>query len=251
MLHPYAPRIELNRTSDIPLHVQISQPIERAIIAGELSAGTAIENEISMAHRLKVSRPTARRAMQTLVEQGLLIRRRGKGTIVAPKPRHRLLKLTSLNEELRVRGQHPSTEILAYNMVPATVKMAQQLDCPLGTPVLELERLRYRDGEPIALLYNWMRADLAPSFADLEQHGLYELIRQSGMIIASTTQSVGAERPTRRQAKLLTIPLRQPVLTINRTAFNETGDIIEWGIHTYRGDLYRYESTVFSHGEHA
>ncbi|USR79518.1 GntR family transcriptional regulator [Arcanobacterium pinnipediorum] len=249
MLRQYQPRIELNRTSDIPLHMQISEPIERAIVDGQLSAGTVIENEISMARRLQVSRPSVRRAMQTLVEQGLLIRQRGKGTIVAPKPRHRLLKLTSLNEELRVQGQHPTTQILAYNVVAANSKMAHQLDCLPGSPVLELERLRYRDGVPIALLYNWMRADIAPSFADLEQYGLYELIRKSGTTIASTTQSVGAERPTRRQAKLLTIPLRQPVLTINRTAFDDTGDIVEWGIHTYRGDLYRYESTVFAQGE--
>ncbi|WP_216387129.1 GntR family transcriptional regulator [Arcanobacterium phocae] len=249
MLHPYAPRIELNRTSDIPLHVQISEPIERAIIAGDLTAGTVIENEISMAHRLKVSRPTARRAMQTLVEQGLLIRRRGKGTVVAPKPRHRLLKLSSLNEELRRQGQHPTTHILTYNVIPATARMAQRLDCVAGTPILELERLRYRDGEPIAVLYNWIRADLAPSYGDLEQRGLYELLRESGTIIASTTQAVTAEKPSRRHAKLLTIPTRQPVLTINRTAFDDRGDIIEWGIHTYRGDLYTYESTVFAQGE--
>ncbi|QCX46077.1 GntR family transcriptional regulator [Arcanobacterium haemolyticum] len=249
MIHQYQPRIELNRTSDTPLHVQISEPIERAITDGTLAAGTAIENEISMARRLNVSRPTARRAMQTLVEQGLLIRRRGKGTIVAPKPRHRIFKLTSLNEELRGQGKHPTTHILTYNVMPASHKMAHQLDCLEGAPILELERLRYRDGVPVAVLYNWMRADLAPSFADLEKRGLYELIRDSGITIASTTQSVSAERPSRRHAKLLTIPTRQPVLTINRTAFDEHGDIIEWGIHTYRGDLYTYESTVFAQGE--
>lgn len=245
----YEPHINLNRDSSTPLHAQISEPIERDIFDGKLQPGTVIENEVSLAARLNVSRPTARRAMQTLVEQGLLLRRRGKGTIVAPKPKHRPFKLSSLNEELRFQGKNPTTEILKYNVITASAQMAEKLDCLVGDRVVELERLRYRDGVPVAILYNWIPAAKAPSYDALLNAGLYETMRTSGITIASTTQAVSAQRPRRRHTKLLGITVKQPVLTIDRTAFDEQGKIVEWGLHTYRGDLYRYESTVFAHTE--
>lgn len=249
MSNVYEPRITLNRDSSTPLHAQISEPIERAIIDGAISPGQLIENEVSMAARLQVSRPTARRAMQTLVDRGLLLRRRGAGTIVAPKPRHRIFHLTSLNEELRSMGKNPTTEVLQYNYKRATAAIAEKLDCETGDQVVELERLRYRDGIPVAILYNWLPVKHAPMREHLEDKGLYELLREHGVDIASTTQSVSAERPHRRDARLLAITTRQPVLTIDRTAFDAEGKIVEWGLHTYRGDLYKYESTVFAQGE--
>lgn len=83
-----------------------------------------------------------------------------------------------------------------------------------------------RDGVPAAILYNWLPAAVAPPRDQLETRGLYELLREAGVVPMSTTQSVGAERPDRRSAKLLAISLRDPVLTIDRTAFNANGEII-------------------------
>ncbi|MFY9262730.1 MAG: GntR family transcriptional regulator [Actinomycetaceae bacterium] len=245
----YQPNIVLDRESPTPLHAQISELIGREITEGILSPGTLLENEVSLARRLKVSRPTARRAMQTLVEQGLLLRRRGAGTIVAPKPRHRIGRLSSLNEEIRGAGKLPSTEVLTYQHTAASETVARLLDRPIGSPVVELERLRYRDGVPLAILYNWLPAEFAPGSAELNKSGLYELMRNAGVKIASTTQSVSAERPKLRHAKLLAITPRQPVLIIERTAFDDHGHVVEWGRHVYRGDLYHYESTVFAQAD--
>lgn len=246
---PFAPSIALDRSSSTPLHQQISEPLSRLIQAGKLVAGTLIENEVSMARRLDVSRPTARRAMQTLVEEGLLIRKRGRGTVVAPKPLHRRMRVSSLNDELQSAGKHPTTEILRYNLRPATTDMARKLDIAIGADVVEIERLRYREGIPIAVLYNWLPAAYAPAYVDLQERGLYELLRERGMNIASTTQIVTATPPRRRIARLLEITKTTPVLTIERTGFGSAGEIIEWGLHTYRGDMYRYESTVFASAE--
>ncbi|QOQ39638.1 GntR family transcriptional regulator [Trueperella pecoris] len=245
----FEPAIELDRASHLPLHAQISAPIRRAILEGHILPGTPIENEISMAQRLKVSRPTARQALQSLVEGGFLLRRRGVGTIVAPQPKRQLMRLPSLHEELQAEGHESSTEILQYNHRRATEAIAEQLGVEVDAPVIELERLRKRDGVPVAILYNWLSAEIAPSRDQLDGHGLYELLRRAGVELTSTTQSVGAERPDKREAKLLAISMRDPVLTIDRTAFNSRGDIVEWGFHIYRGDLYRYESTVFAQPE--
>lgn len=244
----YEPAVELDRSSSQPLHAQISAPIKHAILEGHLLPGTRIENEVSMSRRLNVSRPTTRQALQSLVEGGFLLRRRGVGTVVAPQPVRQLMRLPSLHEEIIAAGHESTTEILNYNHRRATDAIAAQLGVPIDSPVAELERLRKRDGAPVAILYNWLPAAITPPRDKLENHGLYELLRQAGVELASTTQSVGAERPDRREAKLLAISLRDPVLTIDRTAFDPRGAIIEWGFHIYRADLYRYESTVFAQG---
>ncbi|MGV9196551.1 GntR family transcriptional regulator [Arcanobacterium canis] len=242
----YIPKITLDRTSDIPLHRQISLPIEEAIIGGELTPGTLIENEIDLAQRVGVSRPTARRAMQTLVDRGLLLRKRGTGSVVAPRAAHRPAHMPSLNTDLRNAGEHPTTQVLTYNDKLATAAIAAKLGVDVGTQVVELERLRLRNGTPMAILYNWLPVAIMPAREDLEERGLYELLAEKGIIVASTQQTVSALRPDRREARLLAISTRQPVLTIERTAYDTTGKIIEWGLHTHRGDLYQYTSRVFT-----
>ncbi len=242
----WKPKISLNRSTSTPLHEQISEPIQRAILDGIITPGTLIENEVALASRLQVSRPTTRRAMQTLVDRGLLLRRRGSGTIVAPKTRHQINLLSSLYTDIRREGKVSTTDILHYELISANKLIAEKLGCSIGEPVLELERLRFKDGIPVAILFNWLPKQIAPSYNDLLNEGLYQLLLNNGVDISSTEQSVGAERPKRRAAKLLGITTREPVLTINRTAFDEEGRIIEWGRHIYRGDIYRYESTVFS-----
>ncbi|MDP9806450.1 DNA-binding GntR family transcriptional regulator [Trueperella bonasi] len=244
MIEKFRPAIELDRNSSAPLHAQISAPIRRAILDGVLRPGTPIENEVSLAKRLQVSRPTARQALQTLVEAGLLQRRRGVGTIVSPNPHHQLLQLPSLHEEIQEAGHESSTHILQYNHRRATEAIAKQLGIEVEASVVELERLRLRDGEPVAILYNWLPAAIVPPRDALETSGLYELLRASGNSPTSTRQSVGAERPNKREAALLSISMRDPVLTIDRTAFDARGKIVEWGFHIYRADLYRYQSTV-------
>lgn len=246
MAQHFEPEIELDRESRTPLHKQISTPIEEAILGGQLKPGTLIENEVDLAKRLHVSRPTARRAMQTLVDLGLLQRKRGTGTVVTPKRTHRPTRLSSLHDDIAAAGQKPTTEVLSYERRAATSAIASALDCEVGDHVVEVERLRLKDGVPVAILYNWIPAHLAPSRDELEEYGLYQLFERRGITLGSTEQSVGAERPSRRDAVLLGISVKQPVLTIERTAFDVDGQIVEWGLHTFRGDLYRYSSTVFA-----
>ena len=180
MAKKFIPAITIDRNSGEPLHLQISAPIKQAIIEGKIGPGTRIETEVAMAQRLAVSRPTTRQALQSLVASGYLLRRRGVGTVVAPRPRHQLMRLPSLHEELISAGHTSTTEILQYNHRRATEAIAGQLGIELGAPVVELERLRKRDDQPVAILYNWLPAALAPPRQALLDRGLYELLRERG-----------------------------------------------------------------------
>ena len=125
---PYVPDITLDRSSPVPLYFQISEPIAQLINSGALPADTRLEDELSMAARLHVSRPTARQALQRLVDRGLLTRRRGVGTIRVPDvTSHRPMELTSLMRDLVDAGHKVHTTIQRYEARPANAQEADAL----------------------------------------------------------------------------------------------------------------------------
>ena len=117
--------VELDRSSPVPLYYQLAQAIEAAIRDGELAPGDRFENELALAKRLTLSRPTTRRAIQELVDKGLLVRKRGVGTQVVQNPVHRRVELTSLFDDLARAGQEPTTELLDYRVGLADEEVAR------------------------------------------------------------------------------------------------------------------------------
>ena len=110
--------VRIDRETPVPLYHQLAEQLSAAIARGDLQPGDAFENEVAMADRLGLSRPTVRRAIQELVAQGLLLRRRGLGTRVAGRQIHRRAELTSLFDDLRRAGSgEPHTEVLVHEIV--------------------------------------------------------------------------------------------------------------------------------------
>ncbi len=116
-----------NRSSRVPLYFQIAARIEEAIRSGALPAGARLENEIALSERLDLSRPTVRRAIQELVDKGLVVRRRGIGTQVVHGDVTRQVELTSLHGDLERAGQKPSTQLLLREATNATPQVAAAL----------------------------------------------------------------------------------------------------------------------------
>src|SRR6478736_6021625 len=119
--------IGIDRSGPIPLYFQIARSLEQAIADGTLAPGARLENEVALGERLGLSRPTVRRAIQELVDRGLLVRRRGVGTQVVHGPVNRKVELSSLYEDLDVNGRKPTTEVLAAEVVPADGLAAERL----------------------------------------------------------------------------------------------------------------------------
>src|SRR4249919_2069512 len=118
------PRLVIDRNSPVPLYFQVAQHFEDAIHTGVIPTGTLFQNEVDLAASLGLSRPTMRRAMQHLVDKGLVVRRRGIGTrVVQPKLR-RPLELTSLYYDLFFVNETPTTETLSFQTVQATDDVA-------------------------------------------------------------------------------------------------------------------------------
>ena len=152
--------LAVDRSSPIPLWFQVAQHFEQSIAAGTLPQGSLLDNEIVLAERLGISRPTMRRAMEQLVDQGLVVRRRGIGTrVVQPKVR-RPLELTSLHDDLSTTGQEPTTVVLRFETVGADARSPAGSGSRRATRSSCIERLRSALEQPIARMTNWLPADV-------------------------------------------------------------------------------------------
>lgn len=242
----YAPDVLVDRESPTPLYEQIARPIEAAILSGALPAGAMIEDEVSMARRLDVARPTARRALQELANKGLITRRRGVGTRVTPPHVHRSMQLSSLNEDLVAAGFTPSTRVLSYEVREATPQEAEELGVEAGTGILAISRLRLADDHPLAVLTNCIPLDIAPSWQDLGAHGLYQCLRAAGIDISSASQEIGARGATDQEAEMLDEEPGAPLLTMHRVGRTADGRAVEVGQHVYRPSLYSFRFSLFA-----
>jgi DNA-binding GntR family transcriptional regulator len=239
---PDRPQVLVDRASPVPLYFQVARQLEQAIESGVLPPGSRLDNEIALAEELGLSRPTMRQAIQYLVDKGLLVRKRGVGTHVARARVRRPVGLTSLFDDLTSSGKRPTTTVLSHTVEAASGAVAAALEVPEGTSVIMLERLRRADGEPLAIMRNHLRADLVPLQPELLEHrGLYEVLREAGVALASATQSIGARRATAAEAELLDEPRGAPLLTMRRTTFDDRGLVVEFGDHLYRASRYSFE----------
>lgn len=237
--------LDLDRSGPIPLYYQVATELERAIQDGTLHRGARLENELALSQRLGLSRPTVRRAIQELVDKGLLVRRRGVGTQVVQGKVTRTVELTSLYEDLERAGQTPRTRLLDWRLGSGTADAADALKVPADAPVLRFRRLRTADGLPLAVLDNTLPPDHADlDVAALETHGLYQLLRQRGVTIRVAQQRIGAREATDEESRLLDLPAGAAVLTMSRTVFDSMGKAVEFGSHCYRPDRYSFEVTL-------
>lgn len=236
--------VELDRSSPVPLYYQLAQAIEAAIRDGDLAPGDRFENELALAKRLTLSRPTTRRAIQELVDKGLLVRKRGVGTQVVQNPVHRRVELTSLFDDLTRAGQSPTTELLDYQRAVVDEDIATELNLAAGAEVVKISRLRCANGEPLAVMTNYLPAELAPDADELEGSGLYQALRTRGVHIRLARQRIGAKPATRTEARLLEEKPGAPLLTMSRTAFDDSGKAVEFGSHCYRASRYFFETTL-------
>ena len=183
----------LDRSGPVPLYYQVSNLLEEAIHDETLPAGARLENEVALSARLGLSRPTIRRAIQELVDKGLLVRRRGIGTQVVHGRVTRNVELTSLYEDLERTGQKPETLLLSSSVEGADEKTAEALGVEVGSPTLHLARMRSADGVPLAILDNVLPEPFVDLDMDsLEKHGLYQLLRGRGVTMRVAKQRIGA-----------------------------------------------------------
>jgi DNA-binding GntR family transcriptional regulator len=237
--------ITIDRASPVPLYFQLAQHFETAIRSGTLKAGARLDNEVELAERLGLSRPTVRAAFGYLANKGMVIRKRGAGTLVAKERIDRDVELTSLYDDLAASGRSPATRVVRNEVGHAPDNVARALKLPERALVICLERIRLADGEPIALMHNFLPAGLVHLSSEmLAEHGLYELLRASGIRLGSATQRMSAKNATAVEGRILNETRGAALLTMERVAFDDSDRPIEFGQHLYRASRYAFTTTL-------
>ncbi len=229
----------LHPESGEPLYRQLQRNLREAVESQSLEPESMLPTEREIAETLSISRVTVRKAVESLVEEGLLTRRQGAGTFVAGRIEKNFAKISSFTEDIEARGRKPSSEWLVRDNGAVTPDESLSLGLSPGTQVFRFHRLRMADGEPMAIEFSTI-----PAFAlgEIDKVGtsLYEALEASG------------NRPIRALQRLRAIPLEGDIaaqlgvmegsagLYIERRGYLASGQTVEITESYYRGDAYDF-----------
>jgi GntR family transcriptional regulator len=223
-----------------PLYVKLRKMIEDAVASGRLKHGDALPAERDIAEAADISRVTVRKAIDELVEEGLLVRRRGSGTfVVKPVPRMQqpLSQLTSFTEDMRRRGMVAGSRWLSRGLFYPTAEETMMLGLVGGARVARIDRLRTANDMPIALERTSLPDDLLPD-PDKIEDSLYLCLLDAGIRPVRANQRISAVLLKDEETKLLGVPPGSAALSVQRIAYLETGRVMEMSRALYRSDAY-------------
>jgi GntR family transcriptional regulator len=198
-----------------------------------------VPSERQLVERLEVSRVTARKALQIIANKGLIVRRPGSGTYIAPRLEQPLSRLSSFSEELRLRGISCSSTCLLRDVAIASSQELMALGMSRGARVARLKRLRRADETPMAIEYCRVPELLLPE-PELIQASLYELLDSLGAPVVRALQTISAVNATPEQARLLGINAGDAVLFVTRLGFGRDGRPMELTESYCRPDVYEF-----------
>lgn len=239
----------LNRESAVALHSQISDRIRARIASGEWPSNYRLHTEPELATELGVSRGTLRRALATLIEQGLLRQVQGRGTFVTSTLIEPAIaqKLSTLSEDFASQGAHVSTTVLTCDLIEAPRPIASLLDVVPGQRLLLLCRLRSTERGAVALLYNYVRTDLTPGIetVDFTANTLFGTLEDRYQLkIASGRRTFTAEEASPEVSEKLGVRAGSPVQYLEQVTYLADGRPVEYSDVWINSKLLRVTSML-------
>lgn len=234
----------LDKTSYVPLYRQLVDEFVRKIDSGELRPGDRLPSEREMAESLKVSRITARQALDTLEQLGLVYREQGRGTFAAEPRLHHVEGFSSFSEYVIKRGRQPSSRIIKQELIDADQSLQNLLKLQPDEQVLHLVRVRLTDDTPLALQSAYLPQRICPGLenGNLASRSLFETLREEYAVYPTWTEpEICAGAASETEAELLELEPGAPVLVVSALTYTETFEIIEQVRTVYRGtDFWLY-----------
>lgn len=230
--------------SPAPLYQSVESVLAAGIADGSLPPETQLPPEESLIDRFKVSRTTVRKAIQNLIERGLVEIRRGKGTFVTqPKITQELTELTGFVEDMQALGRAPSARLLDKRIVAADETVAHHLALPPGTLVLRLQRVRLADSVAMSFDETYLPRDLGEKVAgnDLEAEPVFALLEEKyDTPLIEAEYKLEATAADAVAAEALQVPTGSPIFLIERTSYTTGNRPVDYERLHYRGDLIRF-----------
>ena len=208
----------------------------------QLGVGSAIPSERQLSSDLGVSRLTVRAALDDLVRDGYLVRRRGSGTFVREPKIAQELTMTSFSEDMERRGMRPGSKTLSLETTMAGAYLGRALHVSPSERIVVAKRLRLADSETMAIETLHVPASVVPDLRpeDLERGSFYELLYDRyGIELAGGVQTIEPTVTNEEESEALGVPLHSPAFQFERTSRSSSGAIVEFVRSIYRGDRYR------------
>jgi GntR family transcriptional regulator len=236
----------IDRASPLPFYYQLKQIILSDIKERRPAPGDRLPGDHELSARYDVSRTVVRQALSELETEGVIERIKGRGTYVAPQKvsEHRVQSLTGLYEDVEARGSHLPSEVRRLEVVPADEHVTQVLAVDIGASVITVERLRFVDDEPWALVIGQLPLQIAPGLVDedLRNQSLYVLLeRKYGVALRHGERSVEASVAGLAMARNLGINPGDPILVLRSTVYGDDERPVEMFVAYHRGDRSRFE----------
>lgn len=240
------PNQQINFESHIPYYIQLMDILKEQIRTAKWLPGDQIPGEQELCSIYNISRTVVRQALLELELDGVINRRKGKGTFIAePKISEGLVQnLTGFYQDMIERGLKPVTSVLHQVVVPANEKVALFLAIQPGTEVIDIQRLRYINDEPIQLVTTYIPYAVFPPLAtvDLTDRSLYAFLeKEGGIFLTRGRRYIEAVLANETEANLLDIERGAPLLMLDSVSYIESGQPIEYYHAVHRGDRSRFE----------
>ncbi|MES2902437.1 MAG: GntR family transcriptional regulator [Pseudomonadota bacterium] len=226
-------------SSSLPLYQQLQRALREAIDRKLFGPDEALPAERQLAIDLSISRITVRKAIDGLVEEGLLVKRPGSGNFINNKVEKNFAKLTSFSEDMRARGRSPRSVWLKRSEGTVTPEEALRLRLSPGAPVYRFNRIRYADDVPMCLEFATIVATCLPSL-DAVGISMYEALEAADKRPVRALQRLSAILLTPEQAELLQSKPGDAGLCVERLGFLRDGSAVEFCRSYFRGDLYDF-----------
>lgn len=226
-----------------PLYLQLARSLRDHISSGGIGPGRALPSERDISEMAGLSRVTVRKGIAQLIDEGVLIRKQGSGTFVAPRITSAGGRLSSFSDETRARGEDPQVIWINKAYAYPVEEEAAALQVTVTTRVARLGRIRLAGGEPLAIEHAVIPAQFLP---DIDEVGdsLYQALDRHGHRPAAGTQTVRASLATPTEAGILSVKQNSEVLRIERKTWRPDGRIVEFTRSVYRGDRYEFVSDL-------
>ena len=236
-------RSRLDISSPTPLYLQLAEVIRDAIRERAIRIGDALPSERELSDMVGISRVTVRKAIDTLLREGLLSRRHGSGTYIAPRIEQPAALLSGFSADMLNRGFRPGSVWIERSTSLPTPEEALALALELDQPVQRFARVRMADDEPLAIERAVIPVKFLPD-PDIVRTSLYDALEARGMRPVRGLQRLQASLATAAEARLLSVPVDAAILRIERRGFLANGTPVEFTRSSYRGDRYDFVTEV-------
>jgi len=235
-------KYELNHKSAVPLHAQVEELLRKMIEDTEYKNGKFLPNEVDLSKQLGISRNTLRQATNKLVYEGLLIRKKGVGTIVADKSvDSRLKNWLSFSQEMNAKGIEIKNFELNITWEKPDAKVVDFFGITPDKLVLKMERLRGRIDGPFVYFISYFHPRVGLTGKEDFTRPLYEIMEHDYSTIAKLSkEEISARAADKFLAKKLNLNPGDPILKRKRFVYDPGGRPIEYNLGYYRADSFVY-----------